>query len=180
MTTSRRSYHVTTASASRNRRDTLFSSMYAAYETLSPKMKIFLANLDASHESEHVYQGRYSDRGVEDKTEYPSSIHPIVASHPISKDLLYMSTSFTTRLKVFRRRGQTLLELLFAHQSRPEFQVRFQWTVNAIALWDNRSAQHFAMWDYWPQPRQGHRVTIKEIRLKEAILINPAITRTCA
>ena len=143
--------------------DTLFSSMYAAYETLSPKMKIFLADLDASHESEHVYQGRYSDRGVEDKTEYPSSIHPIVASHPISKrPSLYVNPSFTTGIKgLSKKEGQTLLELLFAHQSRPEFQVRFQWTVNAIALWDNRSAQHFAMWDYWPQPRQGHRVTIK-------------------
>ena len=127
------------------------------------KMKIFLANLDANHESEHVYQGRYSDRGVEDKSEYPSSIHPIVASHPISKrPSLYVNPSFTTRIKgLSKKEGQTLLELLFAHQSRPEFQVRFQWTVNAIALWDNRSAQHFAMWDYWPQPRQGHRVTIK-------------------
>ena len=75
---------------------------------------------------------------------------------------LYVNPSFTTRIKAFlRKRANTILELLFAHQSRPEFQIRFQWTVNAIALWDNRSAQHFAMWDYWPQPRQGHRVTIK-------------------
>ena len=79
-----------------------------------------------------------------------------------TRPTLYVNPSFTTGIKgLSKKEGQTLLELLFAHQSRPEFQVRFQWTVNAIALWDNRSAQHFAMWDYWPQPRQGHRVTIK-------------------
>jgi hypothetical protein len=38
--------------------------------------------------------------------------------------------------------------------------VRFQWTPNAIALWDNRCTQHFALWDYWPAERKGHRVTI--------------------
>ena len=143
--------------------DTLFSSMYAAYETLSMRMKAFLAELDAKHESEHVYRGRYTDRGVDDKTNYPSSIHPIVTSHPISRRrALYVNPSFTTMIDgLSKKESQTILELLFTHQSRPEFQVRFQWTVNAIALWDNRSAQHFAMWDYWPQPRQGHRVTIK-------------------
>jgi alpha-ketoglutarate-dependent taurine dioxygenase len=39
--------------------------------------------------------------------------------------------------------------------------VRFRWTENAIALWDNRCTQHFALWDYWPEERQGHRVTIR-------------------
>ena len=143
--------------------DTLFSSMYAAYETLSPKMRAFLAELNANHESEHIYRGRYSDRGVVDKTEYPSSIHPIVTSHPLSKrPALYVNPSFTTKIEgLSKKESHAILELLFAHQFRPEFQVRFQWSVNAIALWDNRSAQHFAMWDYWPQPRQGHRVTIR-------------------
>ena len=143
--------------------DTLFSSMYAAYETLSPKMRAFLAELNANHESEHIYRGRYSDRGVMDKTEYPSSTHPIVTSHPLSKrPALYVNPSFTTKIEgLSKKESHAILELLFAHQFRPEFQVRFQWSVNAIALWDNRSAQHFAMWDYWPQPRQGHRVTIR-------------------
>jgi taurine dioxygenase len=56
--------------------------------------------------------------------------------------------------------SEGLLGFLFAHCERPEFQVRFHWTPNAIALWDNRCTQHFAMWDYWPNERKGHRVTI--------------------
>mgnify|MGYP001158457452 CR=1 FL=1 len=143
--------------------DTLFSSMYAAYETLSPKLKSFVSKLNAHHESEHVYRGRYSDRGVTDKTNYPRSVHPVVATHPISgRPALYVNPSFTTRIEgLSKTESAALLELLFTHQSRLEFQTRFQWTPNSIALWDNRSAQHFAIWDYWPQPRQGHRVTIK-------------------
>ncbi len=143
--------------------DTLFSSMYAAYETLSPTLKTFISKLSAHHESEHVYRGRYSDRGVTDKSQYPSSIHPVVAAHPISgRPALYVNPSFTTQIQgLSKHESRALLDLLFTHQARLEFQVRFQWSRNAIALWDNRSAQHFAMWDYWPQPRQGHRITIK-------------------
>ncbi len=143
--------------------DTLFSSMYAAYETLSPVLKSFISELNAHHESEHVYRGRYSDRGVVDKPHYPRSIHPLVAKHPISgRPTLYVNPSFTTRIEgLSKNESRTLLDLLFTHQSRLEFQVRFRWTSKAIALWDNRSAQHFAIWDYWPRPRQGHRVTIK-------------------
>jgi taurine dioxygenase len=54
-----------------------------------------------------------------------------------------------------------MLAMLHAHQQRPEFQIRFRWSANAIALWDNRSTQHFALWDYWPNERRGHRVTIR-------------------
>ena len=143
--------------------DTIFSSMYAAYETLSPAIKSFLMGLSAHHESEHVYRGRYSDRDTDDKPQYPKSIHPIVCAHPKSKrPTLYVNPSFTTKIEgLSKKESQALLEMIFTHQQRPEFQVRFQWNTNAIAIWDNRSAQHFAMWDYWPQPRQGHRVTIR-------------------
>ena len=54
-----------------------------------------------------------------------------------------------------------LLGFMFEHCERPEFQVRFHWSENAIAFWDNRCTQHFAMWDYRPHERKGHRVTIK-------------------
>ena len=143
--------------------DTLFSSMYAAYETLSSTMKSFISGLDAHHESEHIYRGRYADSGVRDKESYPRVTHPIVAKHPKSgRSALYVNPSFTTHIEgLSKDESRTILELLFTHQARLEFQVRFQWTAGAIALWDNRSAHHFAVWDYWPQPRKGHRVTIK-------------------
>jgi taurine dioxygenase len=144
--------------------DTIFASMYAAYETLSPTMQEFLQGLSAHHESEHVYRGRYSDRGVDDIGKvYPRALHPVVRTHPVSgRQALYVNPSFTTRIEGLEpAESQAILKLLYAHQQRPEFQVRFKWTKNAIALWDNRCTQHFALWDYYPDRRKGHRVTVK-------------------
>jgi taurine dioxygenase len=130
--------------------DTLFASMYAAYETLSPTMQEFLAGLKATHESEHLYRGRYAERGVDDTGKaYPSAEHPVVRTHPESgRQALYVNPSFTTRINGLSiAESKALLEFLYSHQQRPEFQVRFRWTENAIALWDNRCTQHFALWD---------------------------------
>ena len=144
--------------------DTLFASMYAAFETLSQTLQDFLTKLTATHESEHIYRGRYAERGVVDTgKQYPSAIHPVVRTHPNSGRLaLYVNPSFTTRINELNdSESSALLNMLYAHQQRSEFQVRFRWTQNAIALWDNRCTQHFALWDYWPEERKGHRVTIK-------------------
>ena len=144
--------------------DTLFSSMYAAFETLSPPMQSFLATLTATHASEHVYRGRYADRGVDDRgRQYPSAVHPVVRTHPDSgRQALYVNPSFTTRInELARAESRALLDYLYQHQQRAEFQVRFRWSPNAIALWDNRCTQHCALWDYWPAERRGHRVTVQ-------------------
>lgn len=144
--------------------DTLFASMYAAFETLSESMQNFLLTLQAHHESEHVYRGRYADRGeVDDDKTYPRALHPVICTHPQSgRRALYVNPSFTTRIDgLTKNESDTLLLMLYKHQQRPEFQVRFKWSKNAIALWDNRCTHHFAMWDYWPEERKGHRVTIK-------------------
>ena len=144
--------------------DTLFADMYAAFETLSPGMQAFLAGLTARHDSEHVYRGRYADRGVDDSgRSYPHADHPVVRTHPDSgRQALYVNPSFTTRInELSAAESRALLTFLYRHQQRPEFQVRFNWSQNAIALWDNRCTQHFALWDYWPEERKGHRVTIR-------------------
>lgn len=144
--------------------DTLFASMYAAFETLSPTLQEFLCGLTATHESEHLYRGRYAERGINDAGKiYPSAAHPVVRTHPQSgRQALYVNPSFTTRIDGLEpAESKALLEFLYSHQQRPEFQVRFRWTENAIAFWDNRCTQHFALWDYWPHERLGHRVTIK-------------------
>lgn len=80
----------------------------------------------------------------------------------VGGDTLFASmyAAFET-LSISSGESRALLDFLYRHQQRPEFQVRFNWTKNAIAIWDNRCTQHFALWDYWPEERQGHRVTIK-------------------
>lgn len=143
--------------------DTLFADMEAAYATLPQTERTKLRNLSARHESEHVYRGRYADRNVDDSnTVYPASEHPVVRTHPdTGRPSIYVNRSFTTGLVGMDHAESTqLLKRLFRHVEQPEFQLRFTWDQNDIALWDNRRLQHFAIWDYWPDERRGHRVSI--------------------
>ena len=144
--------------------DTLFASMYAAWEALSAPMQAFLETLNARHESEHVYRGRYSDRNVDDAGKvYPESVHPVVRTHPeTGRRALYVNCGFTTAIEgLGKAESKALLNFLFEHIEQERFQVRFKWEVNDMAFWDNRCLQHHAMWDYWPEERKGHRVTIQ-------------------
>mgnify|MGYP001822291549 CR=1 FL=1 len=144
--------------------DTLFASMYAAYDALSERMKNYLEGLTATHSGEHVYRGRYADRGGDDSGRvYPSAVHPVVRTHPVTgRKALYVNRGFTTRINELPRdESRAMLELLWSHCEKPEFQVRFSWEANSVAFWDNRCVQHMAIWDYYPQVRSGYRVTIQ-------------------
>ena len=144
--------------------DTLFASMYAAHDRLSESMRTFLATLTAAHESEHIYRGRYSDRGVDDSGKvYPAAEHPVIRTHPeTGRRALYVNRAFTTRINgLSRGESRLLLGYLCGLAEDPSLQVRCHWAENDIALWDNRCVQHMALWDYWPEERRGHRVTIK-------------------
>jgi taurine dioxygenase len=141
--------------------DTLFASMYAAYDALSEPMKRFLEDLTAMHEGEHVYRGRY---GLKDEGKvFPKAEHPVIRTHPVSgRKALFVNGGFTRRIvQLARPESDALLQFLFRHVETPEFHCRFRWRKDSIAFWDNRCVQHHAMWDYFPQRRHGHRVTIK-------------------
>lgn len=142
--------------------DTLFASMYAAYEALSDRMKQYLAGMTAMHDGEHVYRGTYANLGVQDKPQYPRSAHPVVRTHPVTgRQALFVNRGFTTRiLGLPSDESDGLLRYLFEHLENPLFQCRFRWQAHSVAFWDNRCAQHRAMWDYWPLTRSGFRVTV--------------------
>jgi taurine dioxygenase len=143
--------------------DTLFASMYAAYEALSDRMKTYLEGMTAIHDGEHVYRGLFKNYGVTDKPEYPRAEHPVVRTHPVTgRKSLYVNAGFTRSLVgVPHDESDAILSYLYRHMENPLFQCRFRWRENSIAFWDNRCAQHRAMWDYWPHTRSGHRVTVK-------------------
>lgn len=143
--------------------DTLFANMYAAYDALSDRMKTYLAGMTALHDGEEVYRGTYANLGVADRPAYPRADHPVVRTHPVTgKKCLYINRGFTRRLNfVPGDESAGLLRYLFEHMENPLFQCRFRWSENAVAFWDNRAAQHRAMWDYWPHTRAGHRVTVQ-------------------
>jgi taurine dioxygenase len=142
--------------------DTLFASMYAAYESLSDRMKAYLDGLTAIHDGEDAYRGTYKNLGIQDKPVYPRAEHPVVRTHPVTgKKALYVNRGFTKRIVgVPRDESAAVLRYLFELAEDPLYQCRFRWRENSVALWDNRCVQHRAMWDYWPHTRSGFRVTV--------------------
>ena len=144
--------------------DTMFSDMYSAYNELSDKYKSLLDGLIAIHESEHLYSGRYEDRGVNrDNIKTPVANHPLIRTHPITgKKAIYVNRTFTTGIEgMNKNESLSILEFLFEHCEHVNFQIRYRWNKNDMAFWDNRCTMHRAIWDYWPNERKGRRVTIK-------------------
>ena len=118
--------------------------------------------LTAVHEGEQYYRGRYGAGDLRDGR-YPSAEHPVVRTHPVTgRPALYVNEGFTTRIKELPiAESDALLAFLFRHCAQPDYHCRFQWRENSVAFWDNRCAQHLAIWDYYPETRHGFRVTIK-------------------
>jgi alpha-ketoglutarate-dependent taurine dioxygenase len=128
--------------------DTLWSSMYAAYEALSPTFQEFLDGLTAAHSMLGVIHRNghnvpFADSEVE-------VIHPVVKVHPeTGKKALYVNEAWTTRICELDPAESThVLALLFEHVKSPDFFLRWRWTPNDVAFWDNRAVQHYAVRDY--------------------------------
>jgi taurine dioxygenase len=149
--------------------DTLWSSMTAAYQALSPPMRAFLASLTAVHDFAHAFPadglvganaGR--ERYERARAEHPPVIHPVVRTHPETGEAgLFVNSGFTSRIKGLRHEeSRALLDFLFRHIQKPEFCVRWRWRRGALAFWDNRCTQHYAVSDYLPHRRVMSRATI--------------------
>jgi taurine dioxygenase len=132
--------------------DTMFASMYSAYEALSPRMKVYLEGLTATHDGTRVF-----GPGT------PVAVHPVITRHPdTGKKLIYVNSSFTARINELpRKEGDRLLQFLIDHCDSPEWTCRFRWQPHSIAFWDNRCTHHRAIWDYWPNVRSGFRVQVE-------------------
>jgi taurine dioxygenase len=138
--------------------DTLFANMYAAYDALSDRMKTYLEGLMAEHDADHVYRPLFPDAD----RKYPTSVHPVVRTHPVTgKKLIFVNASYTTHIVgVSKDESSAILNYLLKHCSNVDFQVRFRWQPKSVAFWDNRCTWHKAIWDYFPETRSGYRVTI--------------------
>ena len=154
--------------------DTLFSSMYLAYEALSDSMKEMLSGLKAWHSSRHAFgHGSAESEHYEDgRLAYPDlatqdALHPVVITHPITgRKALYVNTRFTIRFDGWTvEESKPLLDFLYAHGARQEFTCRFQWEPGSIALWDNRATWHYALNDYHGEQRIMHRITLEGVPL---------------
>jgi taurine dioxygenase len=146
--------------------DTLYSSMYAAYEALSPGMKRVLEGLRAVNTSaladvSKTREDRMRDAGTQDEREFVSE-HPVVRTHPeTGRKALYVNVAHTARfVDMTEDESRPLLRYLFEHSVRPEFTCRFRWRVGSLALWDNRCAMHNPVNDYHGFTRTMHRITL--------------------
>jgi taurine dioxygenase len=142
--------------------DTLFASMEAAYETLSPAMQEWVCTLTAVHDISRVFARRLKMTREEILEKYPLQEHPVVRTHPeTGRRCLYVNTAFTSHIKgLSTKESDRLLEHLYAQARVPEYQCRFRWQKNSIAFWDNRASQHYAASDYFPAVRTMERVTV--------------------
>ncbi|MCY4532003.1 MAG: TauD/TfdA family dioxygenase, partial [Gammaproteobacteria bacterium] len=129
--------------------DTLWTSLYAAYDELSDPMKSLCDGLTALHDAlphNHPEQ---------------TAIHPVVRIHPVTgKKVLYVNEHFTRRIvEMNATESDAILNLLTKWVSNPRFTVRYNWTPGTIAIWDNRCTQHFVLNDF-DSERVIQRVTV--------------------
>jgi taurine dioxygenase len=149
--------------------DTIWSNMKAAFEALSPSFRDYLTTLDAVHDFARGFPASgvvAGNAGAEAHARAvaanPPVIHPVVRTHPeTGEDGLFVNTTFTDRIVgLSRKESDAILGVLFDHIQKPEFLVRWRWSENAVAFWDNRVTQHYAVNDYLPARRIMVRATI--------------------
>lgn len=149
--------------------DTMFASMYAAYETLSEPLRNFIGGMRAVHDYSHAYDtyfARLKERAPltpEQKAKTPPVEHPMVRTHPVTgRKALYVNPGFTTGIAGMpEEESRPILEFLFRHATRPEFIYRHKWRVRDLIFWDNRCTMHYALADYdFSVRRHMHRTTI--------------------
>jgi len=146
--------------------NTVWASMSKAFAALSPGLKDYLRGLTATHTWE-VSNWRNYVEGLGEEVlfntlrRFKPVSHPVVLVHPDSgKEALFVNETFTKKIDgVSGLESRSILNLLTTWIKQPEFIYSHKWERNGIAVWDNRTTQHYASADYWPHRRVNRRVT---------------------
>lgn len=142
--------------------DTIWASTEAAYDRLSEPLKRLAESLTAVHATTPLRATEWgSPKGF--GGQFIWSEHPVVTVHPeTGRKALFVSPRYTPEIVGLRpHESAAVLKLFFDHITQPEHQVRFQWTPGSIALWDNRTSQHYAVDDYDDALRIVHSVSVE-------------------
>jgi taurine dioxygenase len=153
--------------------DTMWANMALAYEKLADEIKSRIAGLRARHSIEASFGAAMpQDQRLALKRQFPDAEHPVVRTHPETGEKVLFVNAFTTHFTNYHtpanvRYGQDanpgaadLLRYLISQAYIPEYQVRWRWQPNSVAIWDNRSTQHYAVMDYPPCHRKMERAAI--------------------
>lgn len=150
--------------------DTMFANMELAWETLDEKIKDKIKDKKALHSSlgaEFFVDDYEGMEGNGNHDEY-SNEHPIVRTHPeTGKKILFVNWTYTKNIVgMNKKESDEILNEIFKHQARLDLTCRFQWTENAVAIWDNRSVQHYAIADFFPGRGLGHERVMDRIAIQ--------------
>jgi taurine dioxygenase len=153
--------------------DTMWANMALAYEKLPEDVKVRIGGLRARHSIEASFGAAMPmEKRLALKAQYPDPEHPVVRTHPETGEKVLFVNAFTTHFTNFHtpenvRYGQdytqganALLQYLINQAAIPEYQVRWRWQPNSMAIWDNRATQHYAVMDYPPCHRKMERAGI--------------------
>jgi taurine dioxygenase len=145
--------------------DTIFSNMYTAYDRLSDTMKGCIDGLTAWHDMGEgkAFRSKSGNAATDRAAELqPGAEHPVVGVHPVTgRRYLYVNRGFTRRIcGMHKNESDALVRCLVDHATNPNFQVRWNWTVGDVVMWDERCTQHFAVADFFPQRRETARVNV--------------------
>lgn len=151
----------------------MWANMVLAYENLPAHVKEQISDLRARHSIEASFgAGMPIEKRLALKTQYPDAEHPVVRTHPETGEKVLFVNGFTTHFTNFHtpqrvrfgqdlnQGGAELLRYLISQAYIPEHQVRWRWTKDSVAIWDNRSTQHYAVMDYPPCHRRMDRATV--------------------
>ena len=149
--------------------DTLWCCLSTAYNALPNDIKKYSSKLNAIYDMGDFRNSFFKKKNKNSikkfnngYLKFGSAVHPIIKKHPITGNkILYINPGFTNHiLGLNASDSNNLLSYLFNFMNKPEFQIRFKWTSNTIAMWDNRCTMHYALSDYLPNKRLMHRITI--------------------
>jgi len=146
--------------------DTLFSDMVAAYQDLPNDIKEQISQLKAINASNKSAVAKTRINRVNDKAMAKrvfASTHPVVRTHPETKNkTLYVNEAHSTHFEgQNEQQSDVLLNVLFEHARKPQFQCRIKWHLGMVVLWDNRSTHHYPINDYTGYRRLLHRASLK-------------------
>ena len=145
---------------------TVWADQCAAYDDLTPAWKDFLDGLSCRHDNLTRDPYRVFDqiggKALADMRKFlPPTEHPVVCEHPESKRRFLFVSELMAReiVGMSRNESRAVLDFLFAHQTRPEYQARLHWDPRTLALWDNYSTLHRGIFDFGQAHRLMHRVS---------------------
>lgn len=149
--------------------DTVWANTASAYRELSEPLRELADKLWAVHSNEYDYasvrpnvsaETQERNRKIFTSTVYETE-HPVVRVHPVSGERSLLLGNFVKRIKGYSQSDSAhLYAVLQSHVTRLENTVRWRWQAGDVAIWDNRSTQHYAVDDYGTQPRTVRRVTL--------------------